>query len=981
MLKHLWIVLIFPILLHAQEQVTDIQYFGVNEPTALSGKAGFAFIDGQHYFLQDHDSLVISKFENGSLTGYAVIPKPEKKIKSHRILVPNRSLFEIRDGKYYRFFINSVQVIDIKEGIETFHYDFEKDGFVTMVPNAIHDDNLYFRGNRYNQVSNYSLNTKTGVLSSVHLPSGREYTTYLLQYIPGVEAGKKLYLYDALQNKENLVYESQSGLQLSTFNGGDSTLAFVENTGELSIIDHLLNITYTGCTLQKATDLKAFRLEGKKLIAVFYNPDGPLQDIIKVFDIESCNEVLSFITETRQNYANNLRFNFNENNDTRFTIFGYFGENPTDGFSQGLYYVIDHEKNRFTPINNLSQIVSYTPFVFEDAVYCIGVDGSFWGSRNYILKHDLSNSQSKKLFPEGQNITNHAVLGYLLENQIVTAANTIQETPALWKLKREEEFLPIQSIDFRINLGVHVIDKIFPLTDRLYFNNKAGIYSVLNEGRPELLFNNPPLIMGFGTGNLPVTTYNNLIAFCEFSGNRTIFKVLDTSNGKLDSLALNENYAGGAIVPAGPFIFFSKGNNNSELQYFDLRNKAIKSYSWLPWMIDNNMFRGKKRAVYLERLTFGWLNAVHLIDYETDFLDDLSIDFNRQVEIIPGYDDSFYFIDQGIGSENSRIRVLRKDGTLSTIYNGEGNYYTSLNYRRDEKSPVTIINLIHKNQTSVFVVDNAEMTESLSLPHTHSVNTTPNILANFGDKFIIRTRESDGFHFWFYRAFSEPEKIEEPNNKTLLFSGVTDSLALLLFRSNDSSLTLIKYDHKNRLIQVIENPESECDFLWAVNQSITIDDSRFLLSAYCYEGSEPWILDAENNKFTLLSDINPGIASGNPSNFIRYKDWIYFTSNIKDNSRQWFRYLLDSPSSVVEPIPIKSKSLTVYPSPASDMIHFDQDFEEINFYNAQGQSVQVARKYIAGQSIQFGHLDIGIYLFMALDHQNKLHTGKVIVVR
>ena len=982
MFKYFILILILPVLLSGQEQVSDIRHFGVNEPTNLTGRAGFANINGDQYFLQENDSLTIYKIESDILKLYAVIQSIQYKQRSPRIFYPNRSLFEIRDGKYFRFFIRGVQVIDIEAGTEIFRFDFDVENFTSVTFTAIHSDRIYFRGNRNNIISNYALDISTGNIKLLDLPTDREHFSQMLQFIPGVETGRKFYMFDANQNRDSLIYESQSGIKLGSYTSVDSIIAVIENSGQVLLADHSLKIRATGCIVGSVADLKAFKLSGNRLVAVLNHPNEDFRDIVKVIDLNNCAEELSFITETRQYYAENLQFVFNENNDARLTIFGYSGENPTDGFNQGLYYIIDHENNHFKPINNLSQIQSFTPFIFDVALYSIGIDGSFWGSRNYILKYDLETFEFRKLYPAGLINTNRCVLGFPIENEIVTAANSIHETPVLWKFNEEEEFFETQALDFSRNLGVHLVDKIFPLSQRIYFTNNVGIYSVFEDGRLEFPYNNQSKILGSTSRNVPIATYNNKMAFCELGESRTVFRILDTSTGERDSLVLNESYSNSSLVSAGPFIFFSKGNSNSELKYFDLKTKSVSTYYWLPFMISPNIYRGEKRAVYLEKsFSLNQPTFAHQINYETNYLDEIAMDFRWQVEVVPGYDDSFYFIDQSIGAENCRIRLFKKDGTLETIYDGVGTYYKTLAYTRDKNTPATVINLMHKGLTSVIVANDLQKTQVITLPHLHFAGNAPNILTNHTDKFILRTNQSDGIHYWFYKPFSDPEEIEGPNDYRFMFGGLTDSLAVLVFRRADSSLILTKYDPVNTIRDVIDNPASDCILLRHVSETINIQKNQILMNAFCQEGYEPWILDADAGSFKLLSDINPGEASSLPSDFIRYKDWIYFTAMLQDNSRQWFRTALGTTVSVPEPVNFHSNGLTVYPIPTSEFVQFDQDLEEIKILSANGQMIQHIKNYRAGNIVHLGHLENGIYLYNASDYLKRWYSGKLIILK
>ncbi|MBK9151530.1 MAG: hypothetical protein IPM26_11230 [Saprospiraceae bacterium] len=109
-----------------------------------------------------------------------------------------------------------------------------------------------------------------------------------------------------------------------------------------------------------------------------------------------------------------------------------------------------------------------------------------------------------------------------------------------------------------------------------------------------------------------------------------------------------------------------------------------------------------------------------------------------------------------------------------------------------------------------------------------SVNTS--ILSVRADKFILRIRESDGFHYWLYNALGDLTEIEGPSAKIFKAAGLSDSLAIVLFSDHDSTLFMTKYDYINDIRDANENLTTSCNFLYSVTNVIRLSGNLFFNS-------------------------------------------------------------------------------------------------------------------------------------------------------
>ncbi len=982
MLKYCFFLLLLSASLFGQEQVSDIENYGVTRPTHISSKVGFAIVDGTQYMIQENDSITIYKLENGSFNYQSTIENIDCDQKIYSSIDPNRSLFEVRGRFYYRFLYNGIQVIDVVSGTIHKQYDFGQDSISRIYPVELHQDIFYFREREFGLDYFYFFDITNDSVGIVNVPGDRGNHKQIYDQIAGVKGSNQVFVYDAYTNEDTKVYESNTGIFSLSYSYQDSTFVILENDGTMLKVDRSLNVQNMNCTLSNLPELRRFRVNGDKLIAVYKHiEEGPRQDRVVITDITTCTEDFSFITDAIQSFVYGIQFVINENNEKEVSVFGYFGTHPSDGFDEGLYYIIYHENDTATKINEISYLQDHTPFIHDNFLYLIGLSGSFWGYYANFIKYDIAASTVTKLDPNEEYTTNTSSLGYHDEtNDLITVTNTFDEEPVVWRLDSMENFSKIRSLNFLRNLGVLYQSKIYPKEEKIYFLSHNGLYSVLDHSNKEI-----EVIDDSKLKNRPkieeMATYSDKLAFAVLGDDKITFKILNTTTGAVDSVVVDDvtlfsNLAMEIFIVMGPLIFYK---SDGELFSFDLRSETVQLHENVSGISSYNLVKGDGYSIYL-RGGFSTERKAYRIDYSSNRIELLELEFDKTVEVVAGYDSSFYFIDWDYMVDSTRIRLMKKNGDVSVVYHGKGRYNKHYSTSSSFVNSSILFSLYHNNESLIFITNNLQDTEEFIISNTFLSSVRASIMSRYEDRFILKTRDDMGYHYWLYEAFKPVVELETPaTNMNLAFSDINDSLAILVFHAYDLGISLVKYDYQNNDTKIMD-VEGGCDYFTS-SADIAMNKNEYLLNMRCGdEGYEPWVFNIKNGNLSLLADLYPG-GSSYPKNLVKFKDWVYFTASLKDGSRQWFRVKAGGSTKVLELIKDSPSELSLYPSPANQTVFIDSDLEELSIYSVKGDLIYSQSKYINNQPIQVNFLENGTYMIHGVTKNKELKTGKFVMMK
>lgn len=979
MLKHVVVFLFLPFFLFSQEQVSNIESYGLYQPTDIRYNVGFAKIDDVQYMIEEKDSVVISKFVNGVFIKQHVIENDNCDLRIYNTINPNRSLFDIRGSFYYRFLIDGIQIIDIAEGTIEYDYDFMADGFTRVIPSEMTENRYYFYGlpENENQYQTYMLDMSIDEVKNIVTPANRQNIPQVADLIAGVESSKNIYIYNAYTNLDSLVFESLEGIHSLSYSKSDNSFVVMESDGSIWKVDKNLNLIATNCTIADVSNLESIEIKGSKAIVAYnYMSEDVRQDSIAIIDIENCEADMTFITDPIASYAVYSQHVIFEKNNNRFSIFGNYGFNETDGFNQGAYYIIDHVKNTYTQIPHISSIQPYTPIVVDSSVYFVGINSSYWGANEYIVQYSIPTNSITKLDPNPDFATEYVTLGYPENNGLINVFNTYDESPVVWNYDGAGNFDEVQPLDFRFNLGAGYIDNVIPLKGRLYFSTFSGIYSVYNDSRTEFIFDDISFPIASSRNN-QIAVSGDKLAVASFADAIPKFTIINSLTGEVDSI-IEDQVTTSNGQAAGPFIFYSQGSGDSELHFYDVKTESIQTFSGIPYIVDSWLVRGVNNAFYYHDSSFG-NKVVYLIDYKTNEFIFVDIDIWYEDYVVKGYDDSYYIIDREIGSDNSRIRLLTKDGNVQTIYEGVGRFSgeRSTYYKNH---PATIINLRHNNETSIYVTNDLVNTTVFDLPHYYQGSVRDEVLNSHNGKILFKTHDEDGDgrHYWLYQAFETPIEIEFAQDQVLAFSDLTENRATLVFYdTNDGSTDIVNYDIQTHEKSIQEEIENTCGSHRSMD-GIALGKDEYLITMYCDVGYEPLILNVEEGSLELLVDNFPGLISSFPRHFVRFKDWIYFTLRKKDNSVQWFRLDTNFPTSIEEVDIHNNKDLKVYPTPTREILYLESDLVEIHIYSIHGQLVHKIDNYKGNEPLVIDFLSTGKYTIVGWNINNEIMKGSFV---
>ena len=978
MTRFIFLLLFVPIILSGQEQVSDISTYGVYSTTDIRFRVGFAKINDIQYLLEEKNELVISRYENGAFVEIGAIGNYSNKVRSGAYADPNRSLFEIRDGKYYRFFRDGLQIIDIEKVEVVYEYDFATEGYTYIAPIEIFEDRLYFHtGDSRIKVV---LDMVTNTVQLVDAFIGK--TSFVLEDRVLGQEGFSLAVYNAFTSEQLFSYEPEEGIRNYAWSKADKSIVFMQNDGRVGKIDEDFNVHLSDCTIEDISSIKSILYNGDKAIIAYPHVEAAaFQDSIVVFDYMTCNVDLSYITDHFPYFSNNILSYESEVPSTDYSIFGYRGHDPTDGPNEGLIYIVDHKKNTATPIHQISTIYNHTPIVHENALYMIGVDDSFWSSSDYLVKYDFESHAVSKLDPRDINASRYATLGYIEGDNLLSTFNTREEESAIWALTESEEFIEVQPLDFLINLGLGYVETVTPMDDRIYFINNTGVYSIFdNDDVLEYEFDRPAEALEFAT-NIEFARYEDKIAFMSSgeSNDTPDFVTLNTSTGEVTKVSENNVTTNRATV-IGPFIFYSDGFFHDILHYFDTKTGSIHTFEDLPFVSSYSFTEGENSAFFIDDIGFTG-KVVYRIDYHTNHFRKIDICFERFTDVVAGYDDSYYLIDRGSSSEDSRIRLITKNGVVSTIYEGKGRFHDQVSAVGSDH-PVTTI-CLRTDEELILISNDLYETHLTELPNIFSYNRRDIVINSKDECALLKTTVDEWTtQYWLFTPNQPLVEIDMTTRKLLAYSDLTNKHAILvLYDQDDLTTSLTRFDRQVQESTQFEMIDNACGRINPWVNGIRMSDYEYLFTTYCDMGYEPWVLNIENGSITLLDDIFPGTESSYPNHFTKFKDWIYLVLRRSDNSNQWYRIMTDFTSNIIEEVNAENQDLVLYPSPAQNSISIKSDLNKVNIYTMNGQKVLSQLDYKKDQPIDISSLENGPFILEASGKDKRLKTKKFIKIR
>lgn len=995
MLRLIFVIIFMQLFLSAQEQVSDIDFRGVNSNSDLSKGVGFLQINEVNYMLEEKESLIISKWDgNGFVLEHEVGNIDCQRInKDH--MDPNRSLFEIREHKYYRILENGIQIIDVYSGSVTYEYNFENDGIDFITPIELHERRFYFTGNKDEINYRYQLDISSNVVTQIENKNRNE-LTQINDLLIGVE-DKNLYISDLDTGEEVLLAVLQNNLVQVGIDRSNERFYLLESDGTLWLVDQEMNLVNTNCPIDNMDELRQIHVNGNNLVIIYEHTIGTpntstSKDRIVTYDLSSCNQTMDYTTGVRIFYAQGIQFVTSENDDTDYTFVGFYGSNPlNDGLEFGLYYVIDHKNKRIGGFDFISGIEDHTPFVHNDDLYFIAYRQSAnFGRGQFIAKYEFENLSYKELNWHNDKARS-ATLGFPQDNNIIAALNSVLEEPQVLQINSEDKFQVIQDLDFNINLGLNTVLGVIPNQDEIFFASTGGLYSVLENSREIYNLENVTPIQTFQPGGNSTADYglnytDDKIAMAietkrQYGGASLTYKIYDINTGETKIIELGDMNLSRRQL--GPYMFHSGGDSQDTLQILDIRTGEIIPFPEMPFLILETA-EGDGKGIFIWRASdASGDHKVFEIDYESSEITTIDIGLNakRSIRVYAGHNNSYYFYDTGpyINDDNYRIQYLDAEGNISTIFDDAANLIDII---KSPYSDMTYFYLRDLDYNAIILAHDQINTDTIHLTDIDELYaaTPEGILIKSNNKDFTPRVDERLYHF---RPFEGVEELDFNIEARVYYEHVSDSVITLVTNADFRYPTYYtEYNFVDGVettfeITVDGQPTFQaCDFFFMSNLK-RINEAEYICSVRCGKGFEPWILNRETHDLRPLKDLNPGLADSHPYNFTIFKDWVYFTALTKGGNRQVFRFPRSGISKNVELVS-SHNHLEIYPIPAINQIHVKTDLKELMIFSMDGTLVHKQHDYTKDTPIQITSLGTGAHIIIGQDKEGEIYKSKFI---
>lgn len=958
-----------------QEQVSHLNVHGVYVNTPIDLDLGFMKIGDVQYMLEERDSLVISKYSNGSFIKDTVIPNFKFKTRQQAIIPRNRSNFIVQDTLYYRIFDDGFQVVDVANGLVVKEVDLALEGIERTLPIHLSGQAYYFDSfSRESGLQKYFLDLTASTLTPFEYPESntrihRGDVVYMVR-------GKKVLAFYPQSNTEVLIYESSNGIYTLDYSDHDEAAVIVDNDGNILRVDNDLMVETVDCALIDPIEARFIYFNGHKaIVGVEYYNDLYFQDSITVVDLNTCSVDMSFITDPMSVSPNLNQKVLPETSTSAYSLVGYLGYNAFGLNNNGAYFVIDHQRNRHTQIRDIHGVQNYTPFLKDDFLYMIGNRNSHNRTDQHLIVTDLEQNTYHQLFPQSSNDPSFATMGFYEVDGLVCAFNKKDEDVGIYRFELgNNTFERLQSLDFGFNLGVEYVHNVVKQDDRIYFSNNSGIYSLREDDQTEHFFDEPNDLFPTSSNNTLLTQAGDKIVAATFFDDNPCFYIFEPGiSGAVDTIC-SFLLASSGIV-AGPYIFLNVSNAQDVLNYFDTRSQEVQSFVGLPSLTGADFVVGDQKILYIHQ-GFG-SNAAYLINQEINEFEKLDIWLTNGVKIAAGYDDSFYLIENLTAITHSKIRLLRPNGSLETIYEGEGVYTGYSVQLSDNKT--TIMRFETSDDKVLLVANDLETTDIRKVSQEDGTARFKDILSTGHGKVLFESEDDLAHYYWLYTPFEPLVEIYRAKEPILYFSDFSDSVATLFVHDVSSEKTqLVHFNHFTDTAQLtsVEAPQT----MGYVRDWASIGNDQFLFSAYGVgTGNELWKLDVENEELVLFNDFYPGANSSFPDHFTPLDGWVYFVMRSVDNAKQWYRLGSGDPNRVEELVG-QTVGIKVYPSPTEHFISLDIDLTELSVYDVNGRLIHQERGYSHGNIIDVSFLKAGHYWIMGVDKELKRAVGKFVKI-
>ncbi|HMU02097.1 MAG TPA: T9SS type A sorting domain-containing protein [Saprospiraceae bacterium] len=967
MKKVILVLLLLPILLSGQKQVSDIKF---DLPRDDHYRKGFIKIGQKEYFIEQGEvstkiSLIngnelnllhelkfrpTDSYNNFNLTSY--------KNSNSGLIYDGSTLFELYRDYIYLIDIESGQqkeIIDLKPYQLSIQSDFE------------HGENFfYFRALGINGWSgNIRLDRTTGLIDTI--------TTN------GILADSILYMISSnndkllmhnLETNQKIEYPFQfSNIAFIKEHASDkNTRLIIKDSNGIYLLKNDEIITTLSCTIP---DTCNFLYVSDNILA--YETNNGSEIILTVKELQNCT-IVNTTTFTPNFLQKSLSIFDDKQLFNEYFIFGF----QNDWQGDGLFYLYDIENNSATNIDIpidlpiLSESVRY-----EDNLYFLtSNDLHYIGGRPELYKLNLKTKRTERISRQLIYKTWDIVIGEFDDNRQLNVYCRTEKTAYLDKIDDiNEELLRIKEFDLNKNHGIYSsISEDLWVDNKYFFLTSNAIFVMVNDV------------------TLKLTDIDlNFLGFSAFKKKGDYVYILTGIDNKYFALKININdlsYSKTLLssvkiensqrdVTENAIINYSDPiSNNNSVGYYDLDSEEFVPLTilGLPKVEIRSVSGNNILCLEVSDNNKNWW----IVNTKTREVTLTEVKQNTYPTPYPDNTGGFYM--EGWIYDNSgdiSFKYLNEKGKLSTIFE---NFNYNIFYG-GYKFDGNVKSVAYDGLDSMIIIStkNGEVRKK-TIPDNDLLYYQSYFWYESDNISFVDIRNGSNYDTYVFNFDTEPHRISQSSREERLFKVLEGiDYSILVYLKNQEYLTFEKYTYSTGTLEKI----------WTVNSRyassilrnfIKIDHSKYLIDFNDQIfGSEPWIFDIDSGDATILKDIRLGFSSSNINDFtinIQNSD-VYFSAIKTEGDRQLFK--LEKELVSTKEVSNQRSDITLYPVPTNNYLILDNNFDNISITNVSGRLIYQIESYAKGDIIMVDNLPEGLY-FLKVHIKNQPITTKRFVI-
>ena len=946
----------------AQSGLTSINN---QEPTLIFPNAGIETINGISYLIESNkESLRVSKIQDSVELLYVVSDYPTANpIHYNHGKFENRSGFIVDSIFLYEVFQFSIRKRNLltSEIIDSYSFEWEDLRYVSHM-NVV-DDIIHFEKTQENDFAFY--NILSGEYNT--LPFQKELTFRSENNYFTSTGDLKIIKFNALEKSTTIINNASSNFVLgvdNSFNGQKGLLYSNFITTQFINADTSLVLD---CDFFTPFIPEFNVIETSEFYILFYYENEKVE--VKSINRSTCEEntIASYYAIHNSPRIDMYDLPSQNQNYILFSI-----HNTYDGPIQ--LNLLDLNSLTVTEIDqDIVQIVLENSFYLqEDELYFIATNFYFYTTESYLCSINL-NDKSFKSKQEGftYNAPPYRLGPFTEDSTFLLTQNDVSTQVFNFKTGSNAQFLNSTSDTYNAGLDDPRYLAIFE--DKLIFEFEDSVYIADRSNNSS--GSARKLIVVDEISDLAVVG-NSMLGLFNSEELPYLFRYR-METGHFSTEAIDEyQRQGEESLAVSHYIFGSF--TLSEKKYFDLNTLT---YKHIPFDV-NSYYKSGNSMLLLNNCDMGFCLTL----FNEESFTNLVPTFENKPDIYSKQDGQFFLVEE-LNSNETKIRIVRQDGTIGDQINVFGTM-VNINQMDNHEGPLSSFMLYNSATEHLEVVlHRYNDFHVFKIPYRNA-NIDPISWYKVGNSLILKSNDLNDPGLYVCTLGKEVRKLNfEGNqfeNSDLLFAGHQQATISFLVKSPLGEIETYQYDTESELIAQHSGYSNFPTLTEHLNFGIRISPDQYLLTFKQYdndiqlENSEFYVFNIDPPAIWLYYDFNQIQSSSDPKRFIASSTDLYFITRTHiDNSHQLFIHQRNEITSTNEEQQLST--LMPFPNPSSHFISFNHNAEKVGIYNEFGTLIRLISNYSKNQSIDILELPRGVY-FLEAKIEGEIKRSKFIKI-